>query len=229
MRLIFLVVIFGWLQSVYSKTNSFQIDTTLLPDYQLTIAPEDQVFELPTPDYLAFSDTVLTKGCANNGLAKYNGYGKALKNGIDWKAGCIIKTVNKFKYNQDTCWISLIVFHQSSNRMIQRINFSIVDFEIGKNIKLKKIDYSNNVIQNRANYYDLIQDGCSFSSIYLVDENATSFIRIVDYNKETKLLKARFKLHLKLDYFDIVNAKEKNPPKEIIFDDGVVYALNLAK
>lgn len=72
MRTIYLILITFWFHSLFGFSNKIEIDTALLPDYQLSLAYEDQIFELPTPDYLAFTDTVLTKGKGNNGLAKYN-------------------------------------------------------------------------------------------------------------------------------------------------------------
>lgn len=229
MRTIYLILITFWFHSLFGFSNKIKIDTALLPDYQLTLASEDQVFELPTPDYLAFTDTVLTKGKGNNGLAKYNGYGKAIKNGLDWKSGCIFQLKNKSPNSQDTCWISLLVFHKTTNVIIQSLGISLIDFEIGKNIILENELKSKQLFQNESDYADVLENGCATATTYYVDERYTSFIRIVDYNKDTKLLKARFKIHLKLHSIDDNDVNEKDFPKEILFDDGIIYAINLAE
>jgi len=230
MRTIYIILITFWFHSLFGFSNKIEIDTALLPDYQLSLASEDQVFELPTPDNLAFTDTVLTKGKGNNGLAKYNGYGKAIKNGLEWKGGCIFKILDPPLNNIHKVAISFVVFDKITNVQKQDLSIILVeDLEIGKNINIKEYNFHKTMNIDYARYADVLEDGCATATTYHVDERYTSFIRVVDYNKDTKLLKARFKIHLKLHSIDDNDVNEKDFPKEIIFDDGIIYALNLAE
>ena len=121
------------------------------------------------------------------------------------------------------------VFHKTTNVIIQSLGISLIDFEIGKNIILENELKSKQLFQNESDYADVLENGCATATTYYVDERYTSFIRIVDYNKDTKLLKARFKIHLKLHSIDDNDVNEKDFPKEILFDDGIIYAINLAE
>lgn len=73
-------------------------------------------------------------------------------------------------------------------------------------------------------YYSLyIQHGCSPRELYHLPimENARSFLKIISYNEATGELKARFRVHYKMDESE--RQSYPNSPHKVLFEDSIIH------
>lgn len=208
------------LQLLFGKATYSSQDTTLLPELTHSLSEEGQIFELPTPDNLAFE---------NVEYSKMNNESSAIRNGQKWKAKFVV--IPGFYENlPNSGIISFGVFDSVTNSLIEELNLSILDlYKFGENQGVKNLNtYTKCCNTSFASFHFSAENGCSTYATYLIDATSNSFVRVVAYDPSNKILKLRFRLCFKLKSNDSNFLDHPLTfPEKLIFDDGVLYTANL--
>ncbi|MEO6190992.1 MAG: hypothetical protein ABIO44_12155 [Saprospiraceae bacterium] len=169
-------------------------------------------YPLKTPDYLCFKNKFDTVKLYNDYTSI--GYASALKNSR--KVKLYPMAYSQIRENEVYNVLSLYILFGDGETM-GLLEFIRPKFKKGI-FELQNINFMEN------GYYRIqIQHGCSPKELYriTVKEFSKSFLKIISYNEETGELKARFRVHYKMD--DAEKITYPDSPTKVLFEDGVIH------
>ncbi|HMS29986.1 MAG TPA: hypothetical protein PKD32_09050 [Saprospiraceae bacterium] len=167
----------------------------------------DSRYKLPTPDRLAFVDSLLIEGKSARGHSYY-GYTKAKLNGKLWTSFPKGHSNSENFYGIGSKELDLVKGNQIGNFVFAIYHKIITRYYIGDNL-LRTMDCA---------FFKNGEDGCTLEESYkLTSSNKPNFIKIVSYDEKTGIFKARFRLVFKRE------SNNESYPEYLFFDDGVIY------
>ena len=175
----------------------------------------DSIYTFKTPDSTAFDGLIMEKNPSPTQGWKYNGFSSALRNTELWHAKPAL-FVRHPGTDSSFAQLELIVLRPSGDLFTI---FAISYFPLHPD-SCGAILNINGKDRIKAQYFYLHPGGCNTIAHYSLDTSQTSFMKIISYDTSTKILKARFKIHLSLDK----PLGDSTYTKQVFFDEGIVLA-----
>ena len=170
------------------------------------------LYPLKTPDHLCFKNIFDTVTLYNDFISV--GYAAALKDKRKVKMFPIATSQIRANEVYNSLYVYILF---GDGETMGSLAFMRPSFEKGI-YELKNINFMEN------GYYSIItQHGCSGREVYriTVKEFSKSFLKIISYKEETGELKARFRVHYRMD--DAEKNSYPNSPTKVLFEDGFIH------
>lgn len=171
---------------------------------------------MPTPDSVAFAEGQAVECGVNQSWWKYCGYASAQKDSSEWIA---LPSLHRISFDTLCATLSLCVY-RPSGYPVTRLTFDWFKLEKGVYFVGNKAYYNYDRVFTIR--YSDINDACSHYTSYVADTTKVSFLQVIDYDSTRKEIKARFRVHLKLE-----EAIEPGYPETLTFDDGIIFARSI--
>ena len=200
MRIIFYILLILFPTIIYSQIKGEKFSQRRNP------------YPLKTPDYLCFKNKFDTVKLYNDFTSV--GYASALKD----KQKTRMFPIAYSQIGENKVYNTLVVYIlYGDGESMGKLSYKVPIISKGiyeiRNLKFMEDGY----------YRIQIQHGCSPQELYKIPvlESAKSFLKIISYNEETGELKARFRVHYRMD--DAEKNSYPNSPTKVLFEDGVIH------